>query len=94
MKEIKITTKKGTELWNNYRMATKTLLAECYGKVSQKKAMAYYDCIMECASKGGFSPRICSWNSFRFTFAYQYIENDVAYLVYKTGKNDYLVKLD
>lgn len=77
-------------LLQNYKRATKHTLEECYGKCSRNKQLAYDYCVSDYMKHEGRQWRICSYNTYGFTFAYLYdAENGKTHLRYHTKDNIY-----
>ena len=69
-------TKAQNALWNSYQRATATNLNDVYGRHSKAKDEAYNYCRRLQYEMGGHDGRICSANSFQFSYAFQYEDKD------------------
>ena len=65
-------TKAQERMWENYKMATAQELHQVYGSYSAAKAEAMNYCKRLQNELGGWDGRICSANTFQFTYAFQY----------------------
>ncbi len=59
--------------YNQYKMATARELHDVYGRCSYAKEKAMQDCKELQYNMNGYDGRICSANSFQFTYAFQYV---------------------
>lgn len=82
-------TKKQADMLENYRRTNVKFLWECYGNYSRAKENAYNWCMEKCAKMNGISPRICTWNTSNFTFAFQFVKDGKLWLDYETSHNSY-----
>ena len=93
LKEIQNTTTKQEEIkmkkayegfYENYKRATATELSEVYGRYSAAKAQAMEYCKEMQHNMNGYDGRICSANTFQFTYAFKYVNesgrNCLAYI--------------
>ena len=65
-------TKAQAALFGTYKRATATDLWQVYGRYSRAKAEAMARCRQLQYELGGFDGRICSANSFNFSYAFLY----------------------
>ena len=65
-------TKEQNTLWNNYQRATARELHQVYSRCSQAKRDAMDRCRRIQAELEGYDGRICSANSWQFSYAFQY----------------------
>ena len=65
-------TKKQEQMLDNYRRSNATELWEVYGRCSEKKREAFEKCRKLQATYGGWGGRICTANSYRFTYAFKF----------------------
>lgn len=65
-------TKAQEALWNTYKRATATDLWQVYGSFSHKKAESMDHCRRLQYELGGHDGRICSANSYKFSYGFQY----------------------
>ena len=78
-------------MYDNYRHATATELYHVYGTFSKAKADAFDYCRKLQQKLDGTGGRICSANSFQFTYAFEYKDEagDIC-LCYITKEHDYM----
>lgn len=69
-------TKEQERFYESYNRATATNLYEVYGTHSRAKDEAYNYCRRLQYEMGGHDGRICSANTFQFTYAFQYEDAD------------------
>ena len=83
-------TKREMGLLASYQRSKKRYLSDCYKSFSNAKARAFDYCKRKELKMGGFNGRICSFNTFSFTYAFEYVnENGVVCLHYITPNYDY-----
>lgn len=63
-------------LYNNYIHSTTTNLSDVYGRYSHAKEEAMNYCKRLQHEMKGFDGRICSANTYSFSYAFQYINDD------------------
>ena len=66
-------TKAQERMYESYKRATATELSEVYGRYSTAKAQAMQYCKELQSNLNGFSGRICSANTFQFSYAFRYV---------------------
>ena len=95
MTNVKGTTKKGSGLICSYNMATARNLFDCYASVSRAKVAAFNSCMDFMKRMHGYDSRICSFNSFSFSFAFRFKDETTGgeKLMYITRDNDYCVTM-
>ena len=82
-------------LYENYKRATAKELREVYGTYSQKKEEAMRDCKELQYNMNGYDGRICSANTFQFTYAFQYVnESGRRCLAYITAAHNRYFEID
>ena len=81
--------KKQLHLFNNYLKSNNYSLDNVYRTYSREKFIAYEYILRECDEKNGFDVRICSANTFQFTMAYRYKQDNKMRLRYHTRENVY-----
>jgi len=82
-------TKKQQAMVDSYRKATATSLREVYFSWSMKKEQAFDRCRAIQYELSGHDGRICSANSYQFTYAFLYEKDGKQYMCYRTATNDY-----
>lgn len=83
-------TKKNRGLLNNYNNATARTLWDVYTTCSAEKRKAFDDCNVKQCQMNGYDARICSANTYQFTYAFKYVnEDNKECLFYRTAANDY-----
>ena len=89
-------TKKQEGMLRAYENATATELWQVYGIYSQAKVNALRYCRELQARLNGHDGRICSANTFQFTYAFKYEDFDTGHmcLCYCTAANDYKFAID
>lgn len=82
-------------LIQSYQRATDVTLDDCYSSHSYAKDRAYAYCMSRLNELGGRNHRICSYNTFTFTFAFRYINRATGalHLYYKTAYSTYDIPL-
>lgn len=81
--------------YNQYKRATAKELHDVYGKYSPAKVNAYKYCRKLQENMGGYDGRICSANTFQFTYAFQYInESGKNCLAYITAAQNRYFEID
>ena len=81
--------------YNQYKKATARELHEVYGKYSSAKASAMQYCKELQNNMNGYDGRICSANTFQFTYAFQYInESGKHCLAYITAAQNRYFEID
>ena len=87
-------TKAQKTMVENYKRATATDLWQVYGTFSESKSRAMDYCKELQYQMNGFGGRICSANTFQFTYAFQYIDADGdSCLCYITKAHNKMFKL-
>lgn len=87
-------TKKQMGLYENYKRAWAQTLDDVYGRYSVAKAKAMDYCYNLQSELKGHDGRICSWNTFQFTYAFRYEEDGKQMLAYITANNDYYFQIE
>lgn len=83
-------TKKEQQMFENYINSNATYLEDVYGMYSNKKEKAYEECRQDMIAHNGNHPRIPTSNSFQFTYAFQYKDdNGKTRMRYHTPTNVY-----
>ena len=83
-------TKKNLGLLDQYNNATARDLWEVYGRCSENKRAAFNDCRALQYKMGGYDGRICSANTFQFTYGFKFIDKEgKERLFYRTAAHDY-----
>ena len=81
--------------YENYKRATATELWEVYGTHSRAKDEAMQYCRELQYNMNGFDGRICSANTFQFTYAFQYVnESGKNCLAYITRDHNRFFEID
>lgn len=80
-------------LWN-YKRSTAKELWHVYGTWSAEKAQAFQNCNVDRMNLDGYDARICSANSWQFTYAFRYMLDGVEHLRYHTARNVYDFELE
>ena len=95
MKEYKMSSSKGNELYNKVRNNEGWNLSQIYGSYSAEKARAFDRCEkMFLESENSYNFRIISHNTFQFSVAWNDYIGDEEILRIETANNSYLVWLD
>ena len=82
-------TKAQAGLYSTYQRATATDLYQVYGRYSHAKEQAMQYCRRLQAEANGYDGRICSANSFQFSYAFRYEDaNGQECLCYITKAHD------
>lgn len=85
--------KKAEQMVNSYDTTPNTQYAlyHVYKTVSENKMRAYENCLRLCNELNGHNFKICSYNTFAFTFAFRYLEQETGkeMLCYMTSNNTY-----
>ena len=88
-------TKANKGYYENYKRATATALYDVYGTYSAAKARGYAYCRELQYNMGGYDGRICSANTFQFTYAFQYVnETGKKCLAYITARHNRFFEID
>lgn len=89
-------TKKQEGMLKSYKRATATDLWQVYDSWSQAKANALDYCHDLQRRLDGYDGRICSANTYQFTYAFRYVDVDTGHmcLCYCTAANDYKFAID
>ena len=82
-------TKKQIGMLESYNRATATSLRDVYASWSTKKEQAYDRCRAIQYELSGHDGRICSANSYQFSYAFKYEKDGKQYMCYRTATNDY-----
>ena len=83
-------TKKQEQLLDNYNRASATELRQVYNSWSDKKERAFKECIEKMSAYEGYDGRICSANTWMFTYAFKYRDGyGHTCLCYITPSTDY-----
>ena len=69
-------------------------LDDVYSRVSSAKRQAYKHCMFMMEKMNGSHPRITSYNTFNFTFAFLYEKEGKNWLYYMTSTNDYTFPIE
>lgn len=69
-------TKAQAALYSTYQQATTTDLSQVYGRYSYAKEQAMHYCHRLQAELNGYDGRICSANTFQFSYAFRYTDVD------------------
>lgn len=81
-------------IWSYEHADNSGRLEEVYQSYSAAKARAYRYCLELKEKLNGFDARITGANTFFFSYAFQYCDEDgVLHLAYITHANDYTVEL-
>ena len=88
-------TKKQIGMLENYRSATATNLWDVYTTFSKAKRNAYDYCRRVQYEMHGTAGRICSANTYQFTYAFTYVnDNGKESLCYITPSNNYTFEIE
>lgn len=95
MEYLTLDTKKGANLYGNYRRATCGNLWDAYEKPSRAKVNAFFDCQNIRQEYNGTNERIISHNTFTFTYGFEYASNvdGVCHCVIITPTYEYDIEL-
>lgn len=77
-------TKAQKAMLDSYNRSSDTELWHVYGRCSQAKYNAMDYCKNLMYEKSGYDGRITSYNTFRFSYAFRFIENGIEHLMYIT----------
>lgn len=87
--------KQNTGFYNTYKNATARDLRDVYGRYSYNKVRAVQYCKELQYNMHGYDGRICSANTFAFTYAFQYInESGKHCLAYITKDKNRFFEID
>lgn len=94
MKKINANTKKAMGIINSYDNAYVRDLGGCYDTWSSAKQHAFNYCLELMSKLGGFDGRIMSWNTFSFTYGFQFVDKETGELklAYITKDYDYVIE--
>lgn len=94
MEKLNKNTQKAKQFIENYKRAKNNgNLFDVYKNNSCKKYLAIMRCKDICQAYNGKNPKITSYNTFVFTYAF-IVENDIQkQLVYITPNNEYIIEL-
>lgn len=84
--------RKAENMVNTYNRTpdTQKTLYDIYKTVSHNKVKAYNDCLILCRELNGHDYKVCSGNTFNFTFAFRYTDTTgKEMLCYMTASNTY-----
>lgn len=87
-------TKKQAGMLAIYEQSTLYQLSDCYARPSDAKIRAYEYCMYLCRKYNGDNPKICSYNTFGFTFAFTFTMEGKKYLRYETPQNSYTFEIE
>ena len=83
-------TKRQIGLLASYQRSEKRYLSDCYNSFSNAKARAFSYCKEIERKFNGFEGRVCSFNTFSFTYAFEYTNDEgVVCLHYITPNYEY-----
>lgn len=87
-------TKKNRIMWENYKKSSDYHLRDVYKGYSLKKSEAWAGCIAKKHELNGFDGRITSYNTFQFSYAFEYVNlKKEKRLCYMTANNTYDFKI-
>ena len=93
-------TKKQRALYANWRNSSVSELWQVYGRYSLEKERAMQYCLDKMDKLGGWAGRICSYNTFQFSFAFLYQMGNKEtgevelWMDYETACNSYQFKVE
>lgn len=78
-----------------YRRSTWGSIFDAYGKVSYAKRAAFRHCLETMQEKGGYAGKVCSKNTFAFTFGFLFKdETGKENLYYITKAHEYIIPIE
>ena len=90
---IKKTTKRGQQMIKNASYNQGSELWHVYDNYSQEKARSFIDCKNWCENDNGYDFRIISHNTFAYSVAWNYIDEEGAEVLrIETANNSYIIK--
>jgi len=82
-------TKKNRAMYEAYMRATDRRLEDAYGRASERKRAAFRSCVRTLEEMQGYDGRIVSHNTFRFSYAFRYMQDGEERIRYITADNNY-----